>query len=284
LIFIVIRLKLSTGLFKETHMPASPDKSMVGKFYLYLLPFILLSIVLNLVFNEEARSYVGLKPGKALSLGSLFGRQGGARSPVAAPVQPLTFSADEVRAFTDGFTKREVRVCVTPPPPPLPVAPQTNSRPEAAQVSAPPMGTPWPVRVQATFKNLQGNWTVIIASQYFRAKQTFESDQPNRCAYAVLAVGRKCVWLQAYPLKGEEPPALPDVEWPDVLFIDSGRNGQVPVSVRLANGVSAKKGDTLMYEDTQVRFTVKELWSTGVFFEAIKDDKEALIACMLVNP
>lgn len=264
-------------------MPASSDKSVVGKFYLYLLPFILLSIVLNLVFNQEARSYVGLKPGKALALGSLFGHQGGALAPVAAPVKPLTFSADEVRAFTDGFTKREVRVCLTPPPP-LAAAPQTNSLPERAQVSAPPTGAPWPVRVQATFKDLQGDWAVIIASQYFRTKQTFESDQPNRCAYAVLAVGRKCVWLQAYPFKGVEPPALPDVEWPDVLFIDSGRNGQVPVSVRLANGVSAKKGDTLTYEATQVRFTVKELWATGVFFEAIKDDKEALIACMLVNP
>lgn len=264
-------------------MPESSEKPLVGKVYIYLLPFLLLCFVLNLLFNQEARSYLGLKPGKALSLGSIFGHKGGARVAVAAPVTPLPFSADEVRAFTDGFTKREIRVCVTPPPPP-PVTLQTNSLPAPLPVSAPATGTPWPVRVQATFKDHQGNWTVIIAGQYFRVKQTFESDQSNRCAYTVLAVGRKCVWFQAYSLKGVEPKALPEVNWPDVLLIDSGRNGQVPVSVRLANGVSAKKGDTLMYETTQVRFTVKELWGAGVFFEAIKEDKEALIACMLVNP
>ena len=276
-------------------MPEQNDAPLVRKGYLYLLPVILAVLVLNLLFNQDARNLVGLKPGKTLSLKGLLGGKQVVAAPVAAPAKPLTFSAEDVRAFTESFTKREVRVMVIPPPPPPPPPPPSTNEVGKSGGSKPPPppppppDVPWPVPVQGTFQDRQGRWTAIIAGQYCRAGKQLVSAQTNRCAYTVLWVGRRCVWLHAYRSDKPEPPVLPDIEWPDVSLIETVREGlikrsYVPTRLRLANGVTAKKEDTLAYATTKVRFTVKELWETGVVFEAKKDDQSAKIACMLVSP
>ena len=276
-------------------MSEQNDGPLVRKGYLFAVPVILVAIVLNLLFNQEARSLVGLKPGKTFSLKELFGGKAVAAAPAVAPAKPLSFSAADVRAFTESFTKREVQVMVIPPPPPPP-PPSTHDNEvgksggsKAPPPPPPPPDVPWPVTVQGTFRDQKGRWTAIIAGTYCRAGKQLVSATTNRCAYTLLGVGRKCVWLHAYRSDKPEPAVLPDIEWPDVEMIETDREGlikrsYVPARVRLANGVTAKKGDTLVYATSNVRFTVKDLWGIGVVFEAKKNDQSATIACMLVSP
>jgi hypothetical protein len=273
-------------------MSEQTDPPLISKGYLYVLPVVVVGIVLNLLFNQEARDLVGLKQGKAFSLKGLFG--GRVSGPAAVPEKPLTFSAADVRAFTESFTRSEVRVLVLPPETPSPDdekrkrEEEERRKREEAEKSLPPPDLPWPVTVQGTFQDQQGRWTAIIAGHYCRTGKELVSDKPGRCVYKILAVGRKCVWLHAYPSDKPEPPVLPDIEWPDVALIETAREGilkrrYVPARVRLANGVTVRKGDTLVYETTRVRFTAAELWEAGVVFEARQGEQSAKIACMLVT-
>lgn len=296
-------------------MSMQNDPPTARKGFLLMLPLIVLGIALNLLFNQEARNLVGLKPGKTLSLKGLFG---GARAklPVSAPVQrkPLAFSAAEMRAFTDGFTKTEVKVLVLPPDLKKleeerrkksdadEIAKRTAEAQKIAQAKQAEAerlerlaeeerlkSTPWPVPVQGTFKDSQGRWTGIIAGRYCQPGKELVSDRTNRCAYTVLSVGRNCLWLHAYRPDQPRPPILPDIEWPDVALIETAREGvfkrgYVPTNVVLANGQKAKKGDTLVYPSSAVQFKISELWGIGVVFEAVKGDQSAKIACMLVGP
>lgn len=296
-------------------MPMQNDPQTARKGFLYMLPLIVAGIALNLLFNQEARSLVGLKPGKTLSLKGLFGGSR-ARSPAAQPVQrkPLAFSADEMRAFTESFTKTEVKVLVLPPDLKKLEEERRKQREadEAAKITEQEFkkkqekekeeerarrlaeeerlkSTPWPVPVQGTFKDSQGRWTVIIAGRYCQPGKELVSDRTNRCAYTILSVGRKCLWLHAYRPDQPRPPILPDIEWPDVALIETAREGvfkrgYVPTNVVLANGQKVRKGDTLVYPASAVQFKIADLWNIGVVFEAVKGDQSAKIACMLVGP
>lgn len=276
-------------------MPDQPDPPLISKAYLYLLPVIVVGLALNLLFNQEARELVGIKKGRAISLKGIFSKKSAVAPKPAQAEKPLSFSAEDVRLFTESFTKSEIQVVVLPPEPP-PDEDENKKREEEERrkreeeegKKEPPPDQPWPVRVDGTFLDQQGRWTAIIAGHYCRAGKELVSDKPGRCTYKVLYIGRKCIWLHAYPSDSTETPALPMIDWPDVDMIETAREGllkrrYVPVRVRLANGIAVEKGYTLKYEKTGVSFIVEELWASGVVFKALKDDQSAKIACMLVQ-
>lgn len=294
-------------------MPSEKDSPVVRKGFIYLLPVIVAGIALNLLFNSEARNLVGLKAGKTFSLKNIFcGWNKKLSVQPADAVKPLTFSPEEIRVFTESFTKSDVKVLVMPPD--LKTGEEERKRREdenkekeqklkeeeerkkaeeaertwQIEEEERRKSTPWPVTIQGTFVDHKGRWTAIIAGKYCQPGKEIVSDQTNRCAYTILSVGRNCVWLHAYRSDKPRPPDLPDVEWPDVSMIESVHEGlisrsYVPVRVRLANGKTAKKDEKLVFETMNMFFTVKELWGSGVVFEAAKADKSAKIACMLVR-
>ncbi len=278
-------------------MPEQSDKPLVGKTHLYLFALIAAGAVLNLLFNPEARRLVGLEKWKGLSFSFLSrGRQPAA----AEKVKPPAFSAEELTAFTQSFTQREVKDIYIPPPPPPPppkVDPKEEQRGKDAELAEKKkreeeearrkLAYLWPVCVQGSYRDLQGRWTAIVSGYTVRAGDNLVSGKDGFCRYSLLSVGQRCAWLQVHA-PGEAASELPEIEWPDVELIElrdagGGSRNYRPDSVRLGSGHKLKVNDVIEYRSTGARFIVKQLWLSGVVFEAVKSKTRVQIACSLVT-
>ncbi len=269
---------------------SNEDQPLVGKKYLIMLPVLLAFAVWNVFFNPECRKLLGLKQGKTVSISSWFKFKPGAKPTASRPLTKLSFSAEDLTTFTSSFTNEQISVVVITPP-------KIDKQEEesdadkgdgALEPPEPPKDVPWLVPLQGTFADSQGRWTAIISGQYCREGKQILSSSQNRCAYRILSVGRNSVWVQAYPRTASSPPPLPKITWPDVSSIVLAREGNrgrsyVPTAIKFINGVTAGKGDVLEYRTMKTRFTVKELWHSGVIFEAEKGDERALIGCMFIS-
>lgn len=274
------------------------EQPLIGKIYLYALPIILIVLVLNLLFNQSARDLVGLKPTSTLSLDfftSWFSvAKGGKTQPV---LKPLVLSASEIKAFQDSFVYDDIPIIVIPPD--LADTGNTNKTmipggkkdllAEQERVKL-LLSSIWLVPIQGTFLDLQNQWNAIIAKQNCRVGRELVSENPEGVTYSLLAIGRNSAWMIAYhpSIAVTNRPSIPVIDWPDVAMIVDERKSptspqRVLTGIRLANGEIIPKGSTLKYANTDVSFTVLELWPSMVIFEAKKGPQTALIGCSLVT-
>lgn len=280
-------------------MPGQSEKPLIGKFHIGFFVLIVLGAGFNLLFNPEARKLVGLSRNGGLSVivKKLFQGHTSVVVRAAAKTAQPSFSAEELTAFTQSFTQREVKDIFVPPPPPPPVDPKEElakkeSEQKAAQKRAEEearqkLAYLWPVCVQGAYRDLQSRWTAIVAGHNVRVGDCLASGRNDLCRYALLSVGQRCVWMRVSPPGESAVVALPDIEWPDVELIELKDAGVVkrdykPDCVRLGSGEKLKVRDALEYRGTGARFIVKQLWMSGVVFEAVKGDAHVEIACSLV--
>jgi len=268
------------------------EQPLIGKAYLYAVPVIVVILVLNLLFNQDARDLIGLKRDSKMSLGFLTQWVGGtAKSRLKKrEIKPLTFSANDIDAFSQSFVDSKVPTIILQEPP----RPVEDAKMQAATVhkGEDELGfSLWPVTIQGTFQDRDVKWNAIISGYYCKVGREISSSNTDRALYTILAIGRKSIWLAAYPpdLAKEKRPEIPTIEWPDVAMIVTERESalstrRIPMGIRLANGAQVRKGQTLKYRNSDVQFKLKELWASMVIFEARKGDQIALLGCSLVAP
>lgn len=274
------------------------EQPIIRQAYIYALPVILVILVFNLLFNQEARTLIGLKPTSPLSFSLFSGWFSHSSGMTAQPVlKPLRLSANEIQAFTESFKIDLVPTNSVPDKIELDPTTVDTAKTEAARKKKTleeenhirMLASIWPVPIQGTFQDRQMRWNAIIAGQYCRTNREIVSEIPERVSFSLVGIGRKSVWMIAYhpSIAVTNRPSVPTVDWPDVAMIVSVRENsyssqRVPTGIRLANGQKIPKGYTLKYKNTDVTFTVMELWPSMVVFEAKKNDQIALIACSLV--
>ena len=275
-------------------MSAQSNPPLLSKKYLYVLPVVILLVAWNLLFNPDARKLVGLKQGSSLpSLSDWFKhKKGGGAAPQA---KPPVFSAEEMKAFTDSFTQREVKdICIPAPvvDKPSELAVQDKKQQEEQdrkkreqEAEQKKIASLWPAGVQGVYKDMKGQWTAIISGKNVHTGNRLTLGRNDLCDYSLLALGQRCAWMQVLLPGDATSVSLPDIEWPDVKLVELARvNGKYePTGVILGSGDKLKEKEALEYKTTGARFTVKKLWLNGVVFEAIKGGAHVMIACMLVS-
>lgn len=272
-----------------------------GKKFLYALPVFVVLIAWNLFFNPEARELVGLKKAKpAPSIFSFFRRKSG---PVAAAhAQPPAFSAKEFGVFSESFTQRKVPqgLMIVTNKQPQEIVTETEEekakrleeekRRKEEEEKRNRVASLWSLRVQGAYQDLQGRWTAIVSGHNVRAGDRLASGTEGKCVYSLLAIGNQCVWMRVLPPGADSATLakLPDdIVWPNVALIELDRKflrpDYVPARVRLGNGATLGKNDSLKYQATGTTFSVKELWMNGVVFVVRNNDAYAELACVLVT-
>ena len=277
---------------------ADNEQPLIGKTYLYALPIILIILVLNLLFNQTARDLVGLKPTSTLSLDFFTSWFSVSKGKTTQPVlKPLVLSASEIKAFQDSFIYDDVPIIVIPPEPinivdsdNKKIAEENKKRQLEEDNRMLLLSSVWLVPIQGTFQDRQMRWNAIIAGQYCRVGRELVTEDPKRVTYSLLGIGHKAAWMIAYlpDIAVTNRPSVPDIDWPDIAMIVNERKSpksseRVLTGIRLANGETIPKGSTLKYANTDVSFTVLELWPSMVIFEAKKGAQTALIGCSLVT-
>ncbi len=244
-----------------------------------LLGAIAAVLAYGFLFVPDVRGLVGLSNKPVFSFSSLFkAGQGDVKTQGRALA---TIPKGDLETFCDSFTKREVEIIVIPPDVEVVKKPGVSD-----EVRKNMLESLWEVRVSGTFPDLEKNWQAIIQGQYCKAGRRLESRVEGRCAYQILEVGKKCVWMVAYT-KGDKVPEMPEVEWPDVSFIVNDRiDGKLrPARVRFARGIEVGIHRVFKVSRTSdVSFRVVKLFDNGVCFEAFSGEASWFFGCMVVAP
>lgn len=248
---------------------------------LALLGAIAAVLAYGFLFDSSFRSLVGLSGKPAFS----FSLKGGKKAFQSGTRARASIPKEDLESFCDSLVSREVEVFILPKDEPLASGFGKLDGADAEERED-FVRSMWEVRVSGTFPDLEKNWLAIIQGQYCKAGRRLESRSEGRCAYQILEVGKKCVWMVPYDKK-EGLPDLPHVEWPDVSFIVNDRvNGRLqPARVRFANG--AEVGTDRAFKVSRasnVAFRVVKLFDNGVCFEAFEDGMSWFFACMVVAP
>lgn len=281
-------------------MNDNEGKPVVSKGYLYLLPVIMIGLGLQLLFNNEFRSLLGMRQIKGLiSEKQAVIKDGGS---AVSPVKKKEFNSEDASRVADYLSGIKTPIVVPPvvinvtSTPPVISDPVTNIVCGGTSLTAAVqrVETIWPFVTRGICAGEFGERAAIIGGvSDYRANcvkgMRLESSDTNNCTYTILHVGERCVWVEACSRAGEGRSSLPVISaWPVLKKIvreyDHNKGGYKPVRVEFADGAKLTPGQSYKWSsDPGLTFTLSSfLNDVGVVFDIESGTNTIKVVCSVV--